>query len=210
MRRPSSAPPPCCTPIHSSSTSFLPNLELFLSLQVAATAKIEAAPTPPSAAGDGVGSNHPGDAQAAGGIKEHKGALGHNIPAGVRAAAGTGTGSGSGSGSGRKGGGVSWADRLRNFQIDVPAASYDLTSDRGGGAGGGGEGAQGGAGAVVDGGSASTWDGEGVDAATVIKHRRRFDTRCSAYEVCVLCVLVLLAVVLLLPFYLANRTTAVT
>lgn len=88
---------------------------------------------------------------------------------------------------------ISWSDRLRNYQIDVPAAvSYDLTADgedangvkaRGGTGTAAGSGPQGGADGVRDGGAASAWDGRGVDANTVIQHRRRFDARCTAYEV---------------------------
>lgn len=111
-------------------------------------------------------------------------ALGHNIPAGVMAAAVPNAGPG----------GVSWADRLRNFQIDVPAASYDLTSSDGGGGGGGvGAGVEGGGGgggagegaaqSAGEGADSLSWDGQGVEAATVIQHRRRFDIRCTAYEV---------------------------
>lgn len=31
--------------------------------------------------------------------------------------------------------------------------------------------------------SGPVWDGQGVEASTVIQHRRRFDVRCTAYEV---------------------------
>lgn len=87
-------------------------------------------------------------------------------------------------------GGPSWADRMRDFQINVPAsAAYDeLTSSPDSAARGGAGGAaevgaeqeqQGG----EDGQDPSSWDGVGVHAATVIRHRRQFDVRCKAYEV---------------------------
>ena len=86
-------------------------------------------------------------------------------------------------------GGPSWADRIRDLQIDVPAAAaYDkLTSSPGLGARGGSGGA---AGIGVEqeqqgeeDQDPASWDGVGVDAATVIHHRRQFDIRCKSYEV---------------------------
>lgn len=79
---------------------------------------------------------------------------------------------------------VSWADRLRSIQIDVPSTSYDLTASddqehfdalEGVAVGG-----------VKLGGSETengAWDGRGVEASVVIKHRKIFDARCCAYEV---------------------------
>ena len=104
-----------------------------------------------------------------------------------------------GGSSGSGPGAVSWTDRLRNYQIDVPASSYDLTDEGAEGGGGGeveregGEASGGGGGAGAAAGVAEQealcWDGEGVEATTVIEHRRKFDARCQAYEVCV-CLLV--------------------
>ncbi|CAM9578292.1 unnamed protein product [Ectocarpus sp. 8 AP-2014] len=92
-------------------------------------------------------------------------------------------------GAAAEGGVASWADRLRDFQIDIPAsATYDgLASDSSRGGAADGTGGQVGAEATQKGGSqqeddASAWDGIGVDAATVIRHRRQFDLRCRAYE----------------------------
>lgn len=93
-------------------------------------------------------------------------------------------------GAATEGGVASWADRLRDFQIEIPAsATYDgLASDssRGGAADRtdgdvGAEAAQKGGNQQED--DPSAWDGIGVDAATVIRHRRQFDLRCRAYEV---------------------------
>lgn len=88
---------------------------------------------------------------------------------------------------------TSWADRLRDFQIDVPAsAAYDeLASNPDSNPDAR---AQGRGGSVAEVGAeqeqqgeqdqeVSSWDGVGVDATTVIHHRRQFDARCKAYEV---------------------------
>lgn len=89
---------------------------------------------------------------------------------------------------------ISWADRLRDFQIDIPTSTAynELTSnsEEGAWAGAGGGGTE--VGAEQDVVTARqreeeddplTWDGVGVDAATVIQNRRQFDVRCKAYEV---------------------------
>lgn len=86
----------------------------------------------------------------------------------------------------------SWADRLREFQIDVPASTaYDeLASNSDEGARAGRGGANVGAeqhvmktqqGEEED--DPLTWDGMGVEPETVIQNRRQFDIRCKAYEV---------------------------
>lgn len=89
---------------------------------------------------------------------------------------------------------ASWADRLRDFQMDIPASTaYNeptSNSEEGAGAGAGGDGVD--VGAEQDVVTAQqgeeeddpvTWDGVGVDAATVILNRKQFDIRCKAYEV---------------------------
>lgn len=103
------------------------------------------------------------------------------------------------------GGIIFWADRLREFQIDVPASAglSDLTPDSGesGGLGvtittaGVGEGG-GGDQEVIEldvrgedededeDGDPAAWDGVGVDPVTVLHHRKHFDMLCRAYEVC--------------------------
>ncbi|CAB1116960.1 unnamed protein product [Ectocarpus sp. CCAP 1310/34] len=92
-------------------------------------------------------------------------------------------------GAGGERGVASWADRLRDFQIDIPAsATYDgLASDSSTGGAVDRTDGQVGAEAAQKSGSQqeddpSAWDGIGVDAATVIRHRRQFDLRCRAYE----------------------------
>lgn len=79
-----------------------------------------------------------------------------------------------------------WIDQIQSFLNDVPQGAPEgdpditgegkraLSEREAGTEGGGGDGRDEDVGA---------WDGQGVDAATVIQHRRRFDQRCTAYEV---------------------------
>lgn len=87
---------------------------------------------------------------------------------------------------------ISWADRLREFQIDVPASTAysELASNSDEEAGAGRGGANVGAEQhvvkaqqVEEEGDPSTWDGVGVEPEMIIENKRQFDVRCKAYEV---------------------------